>query len=70
MFLTAGLWPNPSLRAIAANPTDQALDEWFLLTAVEIRRGHGGAVEVTRSVRTRARWCLTHGLEVEQYSWL
>jgi hypothetical protein len=38
-WLTAGLWPNPNIRAIAANPTDQALDEWFLSHGVQIWQG-------------------------------
>jgi hypothetical protein len=38
-WLTAGLWPNPGVRAIAANPTDQALDEWFLSHGVQIWHG-------------------------------
>jgi hypothetical protein len=29
-WTTGGLWPDPSRRAIGANPVDQALIEWFL----------------------------------------
>jgi hypothetical protein len=30
IFLTGGLWPEPAVRALAANVNDQALIEWFL----------------------------------------
>jgi hypothetical protein len=30
IFLTGGLWPDPAVRALAANVNDQALIEWFL----------------------------------------
>ncbi|HEU4422386.1 MAG TPA: hypothetical protein VFR67_07575 [Pilimelia sp.] len=29
-WLTAGLWPDPSVRTLALNPEDQILYEWFL----------------------------------------
>ncbi len=29
-FVTAGLWPSPGTRALAVNPADQTLTEWFL----------------------------------------
>lgn len=29
-WLTSGLWPDPATHALAFNPNDQALDEWFL----------------------------------------
>jgi hypothetical protein len=38
-WLAAGLWPDPNTSAIAANPTDQALDEWFLSHGVQIWQG-------------------------------
>jgi hypothetical protein len=30
VWLTNGLWPDPARRALALNPNDQALNEWFL----------------------------------------
>jgi hypothetical protein len=38
-WLTAGLWPHPATRAIAVNPQDQALIEWFLAHGVQIWQG-------------------------------
>lgn len=38
-WLTHGLWPHPAVRALALNPTDQALDEWFLAYATRAYHG-------------------------------
>jgi hypothetical protein len=38
-LLTHRLWPGPAGRALALNPTDQALDEWFLAYATRAYRG-------------------------------
>jgi hypothetical protein len=38
-WLTHGLWPHPSGRALLLNPTDQALDEWFLAHATRLYAG-------------------------------
>ncbi|GGM16962.1 hypothetical protein ACFFX1_40875 [Dactylosporangium sucinum] len=38
-LLTSGLWPDPARRALALNPNDQALDEWFLAYATRAYRG-------------------------------
>ena len=38
-WLTAGLWPHPSTRAIGANPQDQTLIEWFLAHGVLVWKG-------------------------------
>ena len=39
MLLTHRLWPGPAGRALALNPSDQALDEWFLAYATRAYRG-------------------------------
>ncbi|MFC5005952.1 hypothetical protein ACFPIJ_50030 [Dactylosporangium cerinum] len=38
-FLTHRLWPGPAGRVLALNPSDQALDEWFLAYATRAYRG-------------------------------
>jgi hypothetical protein len=38
-YLTVGLWPHPATRALAINPQDQVLDEWFLAHASRIYAG-------------------------------
>ncbi|UWP81914.1 hypothetical protein [Dactylosporangium fulvum] len=38
-LLTHGLWADPARRALALNPNDQALDEWFLAYATRAYRG-------------------------------
>ncbi|WP_238012661.1 hypothetical protein KZZ52_55670 [Dactylosporangium sp. AC04546] len=38
-LLTSGLWADPARRALALNPNDQALDEWFLAYATRAYRG-------------------------------
>lgn len=38
-LLTHRLWPGPAGRALALNPSDQALDEWFLAYATRAYRG-------------------------------
>lgn len=38
-LLTHRLWPGPAGRALALNPNDQALDEWFLAHATRAYRG-------------------------------
>ena len=38
-LLTHRMWPGPAGRALALNPNDQALDEWFLAYATRAYRG-------------------------------
>lgn len=38
-LLTHRLWPGPAGRVLAHNPSDQALDEWFLAYATRAYRG-------------------------------
>src|SRR6185437_6261381 len=38
-WLTSGLWPDPAGRALALNPGDQALDEWFLALGTRLYSG-------------------------------
>jgi hypothetical protein len=38
-WVTGGLWPDPAGRALALNPGDQALDEWFLAHATRLYSG-------------------------------
>jgi hypothetical protein len=38
-WLTGGLWPHPSTRAIGVNPQDQTLIEWFLAHGVLVWKG-------------------------------
>jgi hypothetical protein len=40
LILTGGLWPHPATTALAVNPGDQALDEWFLAHATRVLGGH------------------------------
>lgn len=43
-WLTHGLWPDPASRALALNPEDQVLVEWFLAADVQIIFGDQGLV--------------------------
>ena len=38
-WLTSGLWPDPARKALALNPNDQALDEWFLAHGTRLYSG-------------------------------
>jgi hypothetical protein len=38
-FLTRGLWPHPSGRALALNPGDQIVTEWFLSYGARVYTG-------------------------------
>jgi len=38
-WLAHGLWPHPGTRVLAFNPTDQALDEWFLANGTRFYTG-------------------------------
>jgi hypothetical protein len=38
-MLTAGLWPDPQTRALALNPADQTLTEWFLAYDARVYAG-------------------------------
>ncbi|HKT03657.1 MAG TPA: hypothetical protein VJT31_29365 [Rugosimonospora sp.] len=40
LVVTGGLWPHPATAALAVNPGDQALDEWFLAHATRVYTGH------------------------------
>jgi hypothetical protein len=38
-WLGRGLWPHPSTRVLSLNPTDQALNEWFLANGTRFYAG-------------------------------
>lgn len=44
LWITAGLWPDPGARVMAANPEDQTLYEWFLSYDTRLFLGDFGLV--------------------------
>lgn len=44
LWLVHGLWPDPATRAIALNPEDQILIEWFLADGTRVLMGEHGLI--------------------------